>query len=100
MKHSIKQIITKEFKSLFVIKKTERLWHIPFLATLCTGIPLFVSLYSNNLQSGLLACLAGLVILYLPAKSSLANRLATAPPVASPAPITKHTFGVDIVLDI
>ena len=77
MKHSIKQIITKEFKSLFVIKKTERLWHIPFLATLCTGIPLFVSLYSNNLQSGLLACLAGLVILYLPAKSSLANRMLT-----------------------
>lgn len=77
MNGSVKQLIIEEVKSLFLFKKTERSWYIPLLAALCTGIPLLVGLYLNNLQSGLLACLAGLVILYLPTKSSLANRMLT-----------------------
>ncbi len=77
MKTSLKQLIKEEFQYLFLIKKTERVWHIPLLASLCTGIPLLVGLYFNNLQSGILACIAGLVILYLPSKLTLSSRMLT-----------------------
>src|SRR5687768_11681188 len=71
-----KDIAGNVFRSLFELKKSERLWHIPLLASLCTGIPLLTGLYFDNLRYGILACTAGLVILYLPS-SSLANRMIT-----------------------
>jgi Predicted membrane protein len=75
MNNSIKEIVTQEIKAFFRLKQTERLWHIPVLASLCVGIPLFVGLYFDNLRAGLVASMAGLVILYLPTSSSIANRM-------------------------
>ncbi|ACF14481.1 conserved hypothetical protein [Chloroherpeton thalassium ATCC 35110] len=73
----LKGFIVKEIKELFKLKKTERLWHIPVLAALCIGVPLLAGLYFDALQTGLQACLGGLVILYLPTSSHIANRMIT-----------------------
>lgn len=64
----------KEIQQLLTIKKSERLWHIPLLASIATGVPLFAGLYFDNLDYGKLACLGGLVMLYLP-KAALAERM-------------------------
>lgn len=66
----------KQFRSLFELKKTERLWHIPVLASLCVGIPLLIGYFYNRLDYGILSCTAGLVILYLPA-ATVAKRMIT-----------------------
>jgi hypothetical protein len=71
----IKGLVAREIKGFFRLRQTERLWHIPVLASLCVGIPLLLGLYFDNLKSGLVASLAGLVILYLPASSTIANRM-------------------------
>ncbi|WHT38605.1 hypothetical protein QNH98_16625 [Myroides sp. mNGS23_01] len=59
------QLLQQESKNLFQLKHSDRLWHIPFMAMFAIGVPLLVGWYFDNLQAGLLACLAGLVILYL-----------------------------------
>ncbi|PKV66356.1 FUSC family protein [Pontibacter ramchanderi] len=69
--------IAQELKFyLFELKQSERLWHIPVLASLCVGIPLFVGYYFGRLDYSILASTGGLVILYLPS-TSLANRMLT-----------------------
>jgi hypothetical protein len=75
--NSLKQLIVEEIKILFLLKKTERLWHIALLASLCTGTPLLIGYFLNDLSAGVLACIAGLVILYLPSNSSIADRMLT-----------------------
>ena len=76
MNTKYRNMIWNLYKSLFELKQTERLWHIPLLASLCTGIPLLVGLYFQNLSYGILACIAGLVILYLP-QGTIAHRMTT-----------------------
>lgn len=93
MKLSIKQLIIEEIKTLFLLKKTERLWHIPLLASLCTGTPLLIGYYLNDLPSGVLACIAGLVILYLPSNSSILDRMRTLM-ICSVGFIISFTIGV------
>ncbi|SMD12784.1 FUSC family protein [Pedobacter nyackensis] len=66
MTETLKDVIGRELKQLFQLKKTERLWHIPVLASLSTGIPLLIGFYSGRLDYGIQACIGGLVILYLP----------------------------------
>ncbi|RYU93803.1 FUSC family protein [Emticicia agri] len=73
---SIKDIIRREAKQFFQLKKSERLWHIPVLASVCTGLPLLVGYSLGRLDFGTLACMGGLVILYLPS-TSLENRMLT-----------------------
>lgn len=70
------QVISDEIAALFELKKTERLWHIPVLASLCVGVPLLVGYFLDRLDVGLLSCLGGLVILYMPS-TSVANRMIT-----------------------
>lgn len=65
-----------EILALFRYKKSERTWHVPFLASLCVGIPLFIGYYLDKPAYGITACIGGLVFLYLPA-SSLARRMVT-----------------------
>lgn len=60
-------IISDELAALFELKKTERLWHIPVLASICVGVPVFMGWYFNHLSYGVIACTGGLVILYMPA---------------------------------
>lgn len=76
MFESIKRIIHRELKLFFQLKKTERLWHIPVLASLCVGIPLLVGYYFDHLEYGILGCLGGLVILYMP-PTSFRHRFST-----------------------
>ncbi|MCO6175801.1 FUSC family protein [Flavobacterium sp. NRK F10] len=70
------EIVKAEAKSLLTLKKTERLWHVPLLASLCVGLPLLVGYFTDRLDYGLLSCMAGLVILYLPT-TSVARRMIT-----------------------
>lgn len=76
MPASFTRFIKSEFHALLELKKSERLWHIPVLASLCVGIPLLIGLYFNRLDYGIIACTGGMVILYLP-PTSLANRMIT-----------------------
>lgn len=71
-----KHIIQREIRLFFQLKKSERLWHIPVLASVCTGLPLLIGYYLGRLDFGTLACMGGLVILYLPS-TSLENRMLT-----------------------
>ncbi|MGV3559576.1 FUSC family protein [Larkinella arboricola] len=76
MNTSVMGLIRQEVKTLFELKKTERLWHIPFLVCLGSGIPLLVGWYLGNMAYGALSSLGGLVILHMP-PSSLTNRMIT-----------------------
>jgi uncharacterized membrane protein YccC len=98
MENQIKQLIIEEVKTLFLLKKTERLWHIPLLASLCTGTPLMIGFFLNELPSGVLACIAGLVILYLPSNSSITDRMRTLL-VCSIGFIISFTIGVYFSFD-
>lgn len=75
-KNSLSSLIKDEFLSLLTIKQTDRLWHIPLLTSFCSGIPLLVGYFLDKLQYGILASLAGLVILYLPT-ANLVERMTT-----------------------
>lgn len=72
----ISTIAKEELRLLFQLKKTERLWHIPLLASLCTGIPLLLGYFGGRLDYGVLACIGGLVILYMPS-TNLEHRMLT-----------------------
>ena len=74
--HKSREIIHREIKALFQLKKTERLWHVPALASLCTGLPLLIAYYFSRLDLGVLSCMGGLVILYLPS-TRLEHRMKT-----------------------
>lgn len=72
----VKDILQREAKLFFQLKKSERLWHIPVLASVCTGLPLLIGYYLGRLDYGTLACLGGLVMLYMPS-TTLENRMLT-----------------------
>lgn len=95
---SVKQLIKQEINAFFKLRQTERLWHIPVLASLCVGIPLLVGLYFDNLKSGLVVSMAGLVILYLPASSTIANRM-TMLLVCSFAFMISYAIGISFSFD-
>lgn len=76
MEHPKDPIAEQVKRWLFEVKQTERLWHIPLLASLSSGLPILAGLYFGHLPYGLLASTAGLVILYLPS-TTLAHRLIT-----------------------
>lgn len=61
-------------KSLLEIKKTERLWHFPFLAAICIGLCLFIGWYFDKPSYGNLASMGALVILYF-TQAPLAKRM-------------------------
>lgn len=70
------QNLKSEFKELVALKQSARSWHVPFLASLCIGIPLLVGYFISNIQYGSLGSLAGLVILYMP-EAPFTNRMIT-----------------------
>lgn len=69
--------VVNEIKSFFELKKSKRSRHIPFLASLCVAIPLFLALYFDNFAKGLMASLGGLVILYYQPNLSFGSRMLT-----------------------
>ncbi|MBU4538633.1 MAG: FUSC family protein [Weeksellaceae bacterium] len=68
-----KQIST-HVESLVEIKKTERLWHFPFLAGICVGLCLFIGWYLGRPAYGNLSSIGALVILYF-THASLSKRM-------------------------
>ena len=69
--------VVDKIKSFFELKKSKRSRHIPFLASLCVAIPLFLALYFDNFGKGLMASLGGLVILYYQPNLSFGRRMLT-----------------------
>lgn len=69
--------IRKELRLFFTMNRTKRKWQIPVLASICVGTPLLAGLYFDNLRYGLIACLGGLAILYLPSTGSITKRIMT-----------------------
>lgn len=66
-----------ELRQLIKVRKSRRSWQIPTLTASSVGVPLLISIYFNNISAGLIACLGGIVILYLPEKGSLTNKIVT-----------------------
>lgn len=67
----------KKLEFLIKIKKINSGYHIPFLASVCMGIPLFFGLYLNDLKIGLTMSLAALTVVYFPILGSLSERILT-----------------------
>ncbi|ARS34615.1 FUSC family protein [Pontibacter actiniarum] len=61
-------------KELFALKETDRKWHLPVVAGLCIGVPVLVGYFTGNMQSGKLASMAALVILYIQSQN-IARRM-------------------------
>ncbi|PAC32361.1 FUSC family protein [Flectobacillus sp. BAB-3569] len=76
MQTSFKDLLQTELKSLVELKHSERPWHMPLIAAFCASIALFSGLYLGQLSNGLLVCLGGHVILYMPSLP-LTNRMIT-----------------------
>lgn len=68
--------IKKDIVSIFAFRKSERHWHIPFLAAISVGIPLFIGYLFDNLPNGILASTSGLLILYI-RYTAIVNRMVT-----------------------
>ncbi len=60
--------------SFFRFNKTSREWHFPIVAGLAVGIPMILGWYTDNIEAGKLASLAGLSILYIQS-NKLAERM-------------------------
>lgn len=58
--------VRTEWRHLTTIHPSDRRWQMPLTATLCSGLPLMVSVYFDHLDYGLVASLGGLAFLYLP----------------------------------
>ena len=63
-----------EIKASLKVQASDRRWHMPLMAALATGLPIFVGVYFNRLDYGLVSSLGGLVFLYTPA-TALRHRL-------------------------
>src|SRR5690606_17888441 len=55
----------KNLKQIFSFDKSNRQWHLPFIAGLCVGTPMIIGWFINNIEAGKLGSLAGLSILYI-----------------------------------
>lgn len=66
--------LNRHVQSLIEIKKTERSWHFPFLASICVGIPLLIGWYFQKPAYGNLGSIGALVILYF-THETLAKRM-------------------------
>ncbi|UBM59635.1 FUSC family protein [Marinilongibacter aquaticus] len=74
---SWKEKIQREFALLFTLQSSNRKWQTPLLTAICMGVPLLTGFYWGNLKSGLIACLSGFIILYIPNKGSITNKITT-----------------------
>lgn len=62
------------WQQLFKLNKTSRAWHLPVVAGISIGVPLFIGLHLGNIEAGKLASVGALVILYIQS-DKLANRM-------------------------
>jgi uncharacterized membrane protein YccC len=69
-------IVLQHLKQLLALKKANRPWHVPFMASLCVGIPALLGAYFGRLDLGLIGCLGSMVFLYI-RPTSIPHRMAT-----------------------
>ena len=74
---TLKRFIHGELVHLFTVNKSQRPWHVPFIAATAISVPVFVGAYFGNLPSGIKASLGALVILNLPLVGKLPYRIVT-----------------------
>ena len=70
----IKGAARREWRELVTVHPSDRPWQMPFAAALASGAPLLVAAAFDRMADGVIASLAGLVFLYLPA-TSLQHRM-------------------------
>lgn len=68
--------LVQEIKDFFRIKKTERKWHLPFIAAISIAFPLFFAYYFDAVSLGMLCSSTGFLVIYMPT-ASLAKRMIT-----------------------
>lgn len=73
---SLKNRIFQDIKSLLVINKTARPWHLPLLASFCVGIPVFIGALFEHFDYGVLGSIGALVIVYIP-QTNITHRMLT-----------------------
>lgn len=73
---SLKKIIA-EVRNLGQLNKSKRDPVIPLLAALCMGTPLLISVYFDNFTYGVMACISGLIFVYLPPSGTITNKTLT-----------------------
>ncbi|MBM7457253.1 putative membrane protein YccC [Oceanisphaera litoralis] len=73
---SFGQKIAQDIRLMLVFNKSNRPWHFPLIASLCVGLPVLLGAYFGRFDYGILACMGGLVILYLP-QAPVARRMVT-----------------------
>jgi uncharacterized membrane protein YccC len=74
--HNFKALIRREVSELTTVHRSDRPWQMPLAAALATGLPLVIAAYFDRMAEGVIASLAGLVFLYLPA-TRLHRRMGT-----------------------
>lgn len=69
--------LIESLQDIFYIKASARSWHMPLLACISLGLPLVIGMALNHFESGLFACMGGIVILYLNPNSNFIERMLT-----------------------
>ena len=73
----LKFLIDGELAHLLTVNRSKRPWHMPIIAAITIGFPIFVGAYFDALSSGIKASLGAMVILNLPLVGKLPYRLVT-----------------------
>jgi uncharacterized membrane protein YccC len=66
----------QRIKSLFILNKPSRPWHVALVATIGMAIPALLGVYFNQMANAILACVGSMVILYIP-RTSIPHRMVT-----------------------
>jgi len=70
------QQLQQEIKTLFVLNKPSRPWHVALVATIGMAIPALLGVYFQQMANAILACVGTMVILYIP-RTSVPHRMVT-----------------------
>lgn len=71
----IPNVLSQELKLLFSLSDRKRHWTIPFMAAISVGFPLIFGAIIGDFKPSLTVSLGGLVILYIPTKENIINRM-------------------------
>ncbi|RZA09190.1 MAG: FUSC family protein [Moraxellaceae bacterium] len=82
----------RNIKSLLVLNKPNRPWHVALVATIGMAIPALLGVYFDQMANAILACVGSMVILYIP-RTSIPHRMVTIA-VCSFGLLACFTFGL------
>lgn len=58
--------VIRDLQALLTIQSHPRPWHMPLVAALATGLPLFLGAFTDTMAYAVLASIGGLIIIYMP----------------------------------